>query len=246
LINTAKTVLITGAARRIGAACARLLHADGCNVLLHYHQSATAAQALADELNQHRPHSAQCLHADLCQLAAIETLAEQAINVWGGVDALINNAAQFFPGSIGQVTESDWSLLMDSNLKAPFFLSQALAPALQARQGCVINISDIHAEKGLQGFAVYSISKAGLIAMTHCLAKELAPTVRVNAIAPGAILWPERPINDSEKAEIMQRIALQRCGEAMDIAKAVRYLLTDAGYVTGQTLTVDGGRHLFM
>ena len=246
MINTAKTVLITGAARRIGAACARLLHADGCNVLLHYHQSATAAQALADELNQHRPHSAQCLYADLCQLAAIETLAEQAINVWGGVDALINNAAQFFPGSIGQVTESDWSLLMDSNLKAPFFLSQALAPALQARQGCVINISDIHAEKGLQGFAVYSISKAGLIAMTHCLAKELAPTVRVNTIAPGAILWPERPIDDSEKAEIMQRIALQRCGEAMDIAKAVRYLLTDAGYVTGQTLTVDGGRHLFM
>jgi pteridine reductase len=172
-------------------------------------------------------------------------LAQNAVHHWGGLDILVNNASQFYPKAFGDVDENDWSVLINSNLKAPFFLSQILAPALQQRKGCIVNIVDIHAEKGLKGYPVYSIAKAGLVAMTKCLAKELAPNVRVNAVAPGAILWPDHSVSESQKIEVLQKVALQRCGTTEDIARTVRFLIEDADYITGQILTVDGGRTLF-
>lgn len=240
-----KVALITGAAKRIGAACARMLHAQGYGVIIHYHASAQAAVELVDDLNRLRPDSAHMLCADLLRSEQVASLADQALAIWGGVDVLVNNASLFYPGRLGEVTQQDWDNLLGSNLRAPFFLSQALAPNLLQRQGCIVNIVDIHAEKGLPGFPVYSIAKAGLVAMTKCLAKELAPQVRVNAVAPGAILWPDRPIGDEQKTEILQKVALQRCGGVDDIAKAVRFLVVDAAYMTGQILAVDGGRMLF-
>lgn len=240
-----KVALITGSAKRIGAACARFLHEDGYNVVLHYHSSARQAQQLAEELNGLRSGSAHLFSADLLRMEQVYTLAERALDAWGGLDVLINNASLFYAGQLGGVVESDWDDLLAGNLKAPFFLSQAVAPSLQQRQGCIINIVDIHAEKGLLGFPVYSIAKAGLVAMTKCLAKELAPDVRVNAVAPGAILWPENQISDAQKTEILRKVALRRCGEVGDIAKAVRFLCDNAAYMTGQVLTVDGGRMLF-
>lgn len=239
-----KNVLITGAARRIGAVCARLLHGEGCNVVLHYHNSAEQALQLCDELNEERENSAALVKANLLNPDELEYLANTARGLWDGIDVLVNNASRFYPGALGHIQESDWDCLINSNLKAPFFLSQALAPSLAERQGCIINIVDIHADKGLAGYPVYSIAKAGLLAMTKCLAKELAPDVRVNAVAPGAILWPESDMDDSRKDEILRRVPLRRCGKAEDIAKAVRFLIADAEYITGHTLTVDGGRTL--
>ncbi|WP_347988713.1 pteridine reductase [Methylomonas sp. AM2-LC] len=241
-----KNVLITGAARRIGAACARVLHDAGCNLILHYHSSAELAEQLHAELNAKRENSAVLFQADLQDMQALQNLAKFAVDSWQGLDVLVNNAAQFNPGVVGTVSESNWDSLIGSNLKAPFFLSQALASFLAKRHGCIINIADIYAEKGLPGYPVYSISKAGLLAMTHCLAKDLAPDVRVNAIAPGAILWPEHTVTEAEKNQILQRVALQRCGQADDVAKAVRFLIADADYITGHTLTIDGGRTLYI
>lgn len=240
-----RVALITGAAKRLGAACVRLLHSHDYNVVLHYHQSETEAKQLATELNALRPDSVILFKADLLQLEQVRKLAVEACKKWGHVDALVNNASQFFPGAIGAVQETDWDDLINSNIKAPFFLSQALAPSLIERQGCIVNIVDIHAEKGLLGYPVYSIAKAGLVAMTKSLAKELAPNVRVNAVAPGAILWPENSIDEMQKQEILQKVALQRCGNINDIAKAIKFLLEDADYITGHILTVDGGRLLF-
>lgn len=241
----AKNVLITGAARRIGAACARLLHSDGCNVVLHYRASKEAALQLCHELNQLRPDSALTLQADLLDMNALKTLADLACAAWGGIDALVNNASAFYPTPFADVTVQQWDDLLGGNLKAPFFLSQALSGALAQSKGCIVNIADIHAERGLPGYPVYSIAKAGLVAMTRILARELAPNIRVNAVAPGAILWPEHDLADQEKAEILQRVALKRSGEPLDIAKAVLFLIRDADYVTGQTISVDGGRTLF-
>ena len=200
---------------------------------------------MVEELNGLRAESAYLVAADLLLLEQVHALAEKALYAWGNVDVLINNASLFYSGSLGDIAERDWDDLLGGNLKAPFFLSQALAPSLRRRRGCIINITDIHAEKGLPGFPVYSIAKAGLVAMTKCLAKELAPDVRVNAVAPGAILWPDRGISAEQKAEILQKVALQRCGEVDDIARAVGYLSDDAPYMTGQVLTVDGGRMLY-
>lgn len=240
-----KVALITGAAKRIGAACARLLHQEGFDVLVHYHVSQAPAQSLVDELNALRSHSAYLQKADLLDLNQLTALAEWVVAKNGGVDVLVNNASLFYGGQIGQVTEQDWNALLGSNLKAPFFLSQALAPSLASRKGSVVNIVDIHAEKGLLGFPVYSIAKAGLVAMTKCLAKELAPDVRVNAVAPGAILWPEEDLSEVGQQEILQKVALRRCGGVDDVAKAVRFLVDEADYITGHVLTVDGGRTLF-
>ncbi|MGZ5049511.1 MAG: pteridine reductase [Methylobacter sp.] len=241
----AKNVLITGAAKRIGAACARLLHSEGCNVFLHYRSSETEARQLCNELNRLRPESAQIMQADLLSIAELDAVANKACKAWGGIDVLINNASSFYPTPIDDVTEKQWDELLDSNLKAPFFLAKALAPVLVERKGCIVNIVDIHAERGLSGYPVYSIAKAGLAAMTKVLAKELGPVVRVNGVAPGAILWPDRDLSDSAKLEILQRVALKRSGEPDDIAKAVLFLIKDAGYITGQILSVDGGRTLF-
>jgi len=240
-----KNILITGAAKRIGATCARLLHQQGCNIGLHYRDSSTAAEQLYHELNQIRPNSARLLQADLLDLQALAALANDAQLAWGGIDVLVNNASSFYPTPEGKVTENQWDELLGSNLKAPFFLTQALVKTLTERNGCVVNIVDIHAERGLAGYPVYSIAKAGLAAMTKVLAKELGPAVRVNGVAPGAILWPEQDVDQQAQAEILQRIILQRRGEPDDIAKAVWFLINDASYMTGQILTVDGGRTLF-
>jgi pteridine reductase len=241
----AKNVLITGAAKRIGAACARLLHSEGCNVFLHYRSSAAEAQQLCDDLNRQRPGSAKIMQADLLNMAELEAVAREASMAWGGIDVLVNNASSFYPTAVSNVTEQQWDELLGSNLKAPFFLAKALAKTLTGNKGCIVNIVDIHAERGLSGYPVYSISKAGLVAMTKVLAKELGPTVRVNGVAPGAILWPDNDLSETAKLEILQRVALKRSGEPLDIAKTVLFLVKDADYITGQILTVDGGRTLF-
>jgi len=240
-----KNVLITGASKRIGASCARLLHEQGCNVILHYNASKQDALQLCSELNQERLDSARVMQADLLNREQLQNLAHQAAVAWGGLDVLINNASSFYPTALTDVTEAQWDELLGSNLKAPFFLTQALANILSERQGCVVNIVDIHAERGLKGYPVYSIAKAGLAAMTKVLAKELGPSVRVNGVAPGAIIWPEFDMSEEEKHEILQRVALRRHGQPADIAKAVLFLVRDAEYVTGQILSVDGGRTLF-
>jgi pteridine reductase len=244
-MNMEKNVLITGAAKRIGAACARLLHDQGCNVLLHYRSSKQEAEKLFLEFNQKRPDSAKLVQGNLLNPNELETTAQIALSSWGGLDLLINNASLFYPTPLVNSTEGQWDDLLGSNLKAPFFLAKALSGCLANRQGCIVNIVDIHAERGLPGYPIYSIAKAGLVAMTKILAKELAPSIRVNAVAPGAILWPESGLSEQDKGEILQRVPLARCGSPEDIAKAVLYLAKDADYVTGQILTVDGGRTLF-
>jgi pteridine reductase len=240
-----KNVLITGAAKRVGAACARLLHNQGCNVVLHYRTSKQAAEQLCDELNQKRHNSAKLVHGNLRNMTDLAAIAQVASSSWGGLDVLINNASSFYPTQFTNASEEQWDDLLGSNLKAPFFLSKALSEDLAKRAGCIVNIVDIHAERGLPDYPVYSIAKAGLVAMTKILAKELAPAIRVNAVAPGAILWPESGLSEQGKNEILQRVPLARCGSPEDIAKAVLYLVKDADYVTGQILTVDGGRTLF-
>ncbi len=239
-----KNVLITGAAKRIGAACARLLHSEGCNVFLHYRSSKAEAEALCAELNQIRPASAVLMQADLLNIAELEMLAIKACQAWGGIDILINNASAFYPTLFTEVTEAQWDELLGSNLKAPFFLAKFLSATLLDNQGCIINIVDIHAERGLKDYSVYSIAKAGLVAMTKVLAKELGPQVRVNAVAPGAILWPDADVSEVDKQAILQRVVLNKQGDASDIAKAVWFLIANADYMTGQVLTVDGGRTL--
>ena len=240
-----KNVLITGAAKRIGAACARLLHDKGCNVFLHYRTSKEAALELCYELNQIRADSAYMMQANLLDSQELEALVNEACMAWGTIDVLVNNASSFYPTPISDVTEGQWDELLGSNLKAPFFLAKALSKTLAKNKGCIVNIADIHAERGLKGYPVYSIAKAGLVAMTKILAKEFGPAIRVNAVAPGAILWPERGLSLHEKQEILQRVVLQRNGEASDIAKAVWFLINDSDYMTGQIMTIDGGRTLF-
>jgi len=238
-----KVVLITGAAHRIGATTARMLHAEGMNILLHYRHSRDAAETLQTELNDIRPDSVKLLQADLHDTQSLPGLIEEAVNAWGRLDVLINNASSFYPTPIGGVTEAQWDDLIGSNLKAPLFLSQAAAPYLRQHQGCIVSIVDIHAERPLKEFPVYSMAKAGLVMLTKSLACELGPEVRVNAVAPGAILWPEN-LGEAEKEKIISRTFLKRQGAPEDIAKAILYLVRDAGYVSGQVLTVDGGRSL--
>jgi len=238
-----KVVLITGAAHRIGATTARMLHAAGMNIVLHYRSSREAAEALQTELQARRPDSVTLLQADLHETAQLARLVEQAVAAWGRLDVLINNASTFYPTPLGSVTEEQWDDLIGTNLKAPFFLSQAAAPHLRQQQGCIVNIVDIHAERPLKRFPVYSMAKAGLVMMTKSLACELGPEVRVNAVAPGAILWPEH-LDEAGREKIISRTFLKRQGSPEDIARAIRYLVNEAGYMSGQVLTVDGGRSL--
>jgi len=242
-VLTDKVVLITGAAHRIGATIARLLHAEGMRVVLHYRSSRAAAQALQQELTAQRPDSVMLVQADLLATAGLSTLVTEAVNAWGRLDVLVNNASTFYRTPLGTVTEEQWNDLMGTNLKAPFFLSQAAAPHLRARHGCIVNIVDIHADRPLKHFPVYSMAKAGLVMLTRALACELGPEVRVNAVAPGAILWPEH-LDEVTKQRIVSRTFLKRQGDPADIAKAVRFLIRDADYMSGQVLTVDGGRSL--
>lgn len=245
--NTAKlagrTALITGAAKRLGAATARALHAEGMNLLLHYNKSEAEAQALATELNRARPDSAAIAQADLANTQGLESLVKAALQ-WNGLDVLINNASSFRPTPIGQIGEDDWDDLMGSNLKAPLFLAQAAAPHLKKNQGCIVNMIDIHAYRPLREHTVYCAAKAGLVMLTLSLAKELGPEVRVNGVAPGPVLWPEAPMDAATKKSILEATALKRKGSPEDISGAILYLVRDAEYVTGQILAVDGGRSI--
>ncbi len=236
--------LITGAARRVGAAITRALHDQGMNVLVHYRSSSGDAKALRDELNGKRPGSAQIVQAELGDAEAPSRLVRAALDRWGRLDVLVNNASVFYPTRIGEVTLESWDKLIGINLKSPFFLAQEAAPHLRSSGGALINIVDIYADRPLKGFSVYSIAKAGLVMMTKSLARELGPEVRVNAVAPGAILWPDQGTTEATRTTIIKRTALRRKGEPEDIAGAVVYLARDARYVTGQVIIVDGGRTL--
>jgi pteridine reductase len=241
-----RVVLITGAAQRIGAETARLLHSKGFNIIIHYRSSGAAADALCQQLNHQRKNSAACLQADLCSTKAVKELAVTAERVWGRIDALINNASSFYPTAVAEATEDDWQALIDSNLKGPYFLTQALVDSLRKQQGCVINIVDIHSEKPLRDHSIYSIAKAGVAMMTKSLAKELAPDIRVNGVSPGAILWPQQEMPAQQKNAILNKIPLARTGEPNDIARTIAFLIEQAPYISGQIIAVDGGRSLNM
>jgi pteridine reductase len=236
-----KTVLITGAARRIGAAIARTLHEAGANLVLHYRRSSDDAAALAASLNQSRRGSVATVQGDLLQTALLPQLVQSASQAFGRLDVLINNASTFYPTTVGEITEQAWDDLLGTNLKAPLFLSQAAAPALRLTQGLVLNIVDIHGMRPLKRYPVYSAAKAGLIMLTKALARELAPSVRVNAVAPGPVMWPD-DVDDELKAKIIERTLLKQPGSPDDIARAALFFAADAPYVTGQILAVDGGR----
>ena len=239
-----KTALITGGAKRVGAASARLLHAAGANLMIHYRNSASEARALQNELNAIRPDSVALIQADLLDIGGLPSLINKTVATFGGLDVLLNNASSFYPTPVGTIGEADWVDLMGSNLKAPLFLSQAAAPELKKRRGCIINITDIHADRPMKSYVVYSIAKAGLVGLTKSLARELAPEVRVNAVAPGPIMWPEDDANFDEvsRQRIISHTMLKRAGDPADIALAVRFFAMDTHFVTGQVLAVDGGR----
>ena len=239
-----QAVLITGGARRVGAALVRALHAAGANVLVHYRSSSGAAIALADALNRVRPNSIITRGADLLEQRAPEELVAATLSAFGRIDLLINNASTFYPTPIGTITNAQWDDLIGSNLKAPLFLSQAAAPSLRANRGLIINIVDVHGLRPLKGHPLYSVAKAGLAMLTRSLARELGPEIRVNGIAPGPVLWPEKDFDESLKKEIVDKTALKRYGTPQDIARAVLYLAKDAPYVTGQIIAVDGGRSI--
>jgi len=238
-----KTVLITGAAKRVGRSIAHAVHARGASVMLHYRHAEADARAMCVEFNSVRPDSAACLHADLLDIDALSRLIADTVARFGHLDGLVNNASSFFPTPIGTIDETAWCDLIGSNLKAPLFLTQAAAPHLRAAGGSVVNITDIHAERPLAGYPLYCAAKAGLLGLTRALAVELAPEVRVNAVAPGPILWPDSSDFDAEAREqIVAHTLLKRAGSPQDIAGAVCFLLEAATYVTGQVINVDGGR----
>lgn len=242
--DTSKVVMVTGAAQRIGAAVATTLHRRGHRVLLHYRNS-SAALALAEEFNRLRNDSAQALQADFADDASIGRLAVEAQQRWGQLDALINNASTYFPTPLGSATSDNWRDLFDSNVRGPFFLTQALLPALRAQRGCVINLLDIHAEKPEPNHTLYCMAKAALAMMTKSLALDLHGEVRVNGIAPGAILWPsQETLSVEQRSELLARIPQHSLGTPDDIARTALFLLDDAPYINGQILAVDGGLSL--
>jgi pteridine reductase len=242
------SILVTGGARRIGAAIVRALHGGGARVALHCNRSRAAAEALAAELNAIRAGSVAVVQADLLDVAALPGLVEQAASALGGLDGLVNNASSFHATAMGRIERGDWDDLLGTNLRAPLFLAQAAAPRLRAARGAIVNVVDIHAERPLAGYPVYSIAKGGLAALTRALAIELAPEVRVNGVSPGAILWPEDgdDFPAAERARIEAQTPLARTGRPEEVAGAVKYLLLDAPFVTGQILAVDGGRSLHL
>lgn len=241
--NQAAVVLVTGGARRLGAEIVRQMHAAGARVVVHFRSSGDEAAQLAATLNALRPGSVSIVQADLLSSNAGERLVAAAVAAYGRLDALVNNASSFFPTPLGTIDEAAWSDLVGSNLKAPLFITQAATPYLKLSRGCVVNIVDIHAERPLRGYPVYCAAKAGLAGLTRALAQELAPEVRVNGVSPGAIEWPDDgQFAPQERAAIIEHSLLKRIGAAADIAGAVRFLVFDAPYVTGQILAVDGGR----
>lgn len=241
-------VLITGAAQRLGARMAERLHERGWRVIIHHRSRPVQAAALADALNAIRIDSAATLQADLTQPGAVTELARDSIDLWGRLDGLINNASVFYPNPTGQTTQEDWDVIMHTNLRAPFFLGQACLPALRETHGCIINLIDIYSERPLADHPIYCASKSGLAMLTRSWARDLAPEVRVNGVSPGAILWPEGEgaIDRSYQQAILDKTPLKKTGNQDDIAGAVTYLMCDAPFITGQILTVDGGRSLNM
>lgn len=240
----APVALVTGAAQRIGAQLVRTLHQRGYRVLIHYRSSSATAERFAAELNATRPDSAAALGAALDDMAAVAELAAAAVARWNRLDALINNASSFHPTAWGAATLEDWDALIGSNLKGAFFLTQALLPALSARRGCVINLIDIFAERPLPDHPIYCIAKAGLAMMTKSLARDLGGAIRVNGIAPGAILWPEPPLSPEQQARLLERIPGGRIGDPADIARTALFLIEEAPYINGQIIAVDGGLSL--
>jgi pteridine reductase len=241
-----KTALVTGGAKRVGAAICRRLHAQGANVMLHHRASVAEARALQHELNTRRAESVALIQADLLNIASLPDMVKTTLNQFGSLDILINNASSFFATALGDINEKAWDDLIGTNLKAPLFLSQAAAGELRKRHGCIVNIVDIHAEFPMKNYVVYTVAKGGLLALTRSLARELGPEVRVNAVAPGTILWPEDDTwgDELSRQRIVNQTALKRIGDPDDIAKTVDFLVTSAPYVTGQVIAVDGGRSI--
>jgi len=237
-----RTALITGGAHRIGAQIARTLHQAGMDVLVHYRRSAQGAEALKAELEANRPDSVGLLQLDLHDTPRFPAFIDEALRFRGRLDLLVNNASTFYPTPVGEATEAQWEDLIGTNLKAPFFLSQAAAPSLRKSGGAIVNLVDIHAQRPLKGYPLYSMAKAGNAMMVKALARELGPEIRVNGVAPGAILWPEQGLSEADKDTILERTALKRAGTPVDIARTVLFLVRDADYITGQIIAVDGGR----
>ncbi len=239
-----RTALVTGGARRIGAGIVRALHGAGAQVVIHCHRSLAAARALAAELEAARAGSTAVIACDLLDVAALPGLISNACERFGSLHLLVNNASTFYPTPLGCITLAQWDDLLGTNLRAPLLLAQAAAPELRRTQGALLNIVDIHGLRPLRDHAVYSVAKAGLIMLTRALARELAPEVRVNAIAPGPVLWPDAPMPEERKQEIIERTPLHRRGSPDDIARAVLFFASEAPFVTGQILAVDGGRSI--
>jgi len=243
---TGKVVLITGGAKRVGAAICRELHANGANLMVHYKTSISEARALQAELNLQRANSVAIIQGDLLNIAVMPNLVSETVKHFGRLDILINNASSYYPTEIGQINEENWHDLVGSNLKAPMFLAQASAAELRKNHGCIVNITDMHIERPKKGYVVYSVAKAGLVTLTKSLAHELSPEVRVNAVAPGPVQWPENnpQFDEVYRQRVISQTLLKRVGDASDIAKAVKFLVCDAPFVTGHVLAVDGGRSL--
>jgi len=237
-----RVILVTGAARRVGSAIVRHLHGQGARIVLHCRTARAEADALAGALNGARIDSAMVVQADLLDTAQLPALVAAVTARYGRLDGLVNNASSFYPTAVGEINETAWQDLVGSNFKAPLFLAQAAAPALRVSGGAIVNITDIHAERPLQGYPLYSAAKGALLTLTRALAVELAPEVRVNAVAPGPILWPDDgQLDDGSRAEIVRHTLLKREGTPEDIAGAVAFLMS-AAYITGQVINVDGGR----
>ncbi len=242
-----KVALITGGAQRIGADIARLLHAQGMKLVIHYHTSEKAAHALQAELHQVRPESVMLVRGDLNNGERLaRNLVFETVESFDRLDVLINNASRFYPTPVSEATESQWDDIIGTNLKAPYFLAQAAAPHLKKFGGCVINIADIYGQRPLVGYPIYSVAKAGVIMLTKALARELAPEIRVNAIAPGVILWPSKDLDEMSKQRIISRTPLKRSGDPSDVARTALFLIRDASFMTGQVLAMDGGRSVVM
>jgi pteridine reductase len=241
-----KVVLVTGGAKRVGAAICRRLHAAGAQLAVHYRNSAEEALALKKELNILRTDSAAIFKADLLDLKEASELIAKVIAKFGRLDALVNNASSFYATPLANIDEQQWHDLLGTNLKAPLFLARAAEHELRYRQGAIVNIADIHAERPMRGYLLYSVAKAGLVALTRALAQEMAPQVRVNAVSPGVIMWPEGAAwkEDEQRRKIVAHTLLKREGEPEDIARTVQFLLDDAPYITGQIIAVDGGRSI--
>ncbi len=241
-----KVVLVTGGAKRVGAAICRRLHAAGAQLAVHYRNSAQQALALQDELNALRTESALAIQADLLDPDALPQLVRGVVAKFGRLDALVNNASSFYATPLAEVNEQQWHDLLGTNLRAPLFLAQAAAPELRRHHGCIVNIADIHAERPMRGHLLYSVAKSGLTALTRALAQEMAPQVRVNAVSPGVIVWPENAawMDEEQRRKIVAHTLLKREGEPDDVARAVAFLIQDAPYITGQVISVDGGRSI--